>query len=250
MAQVGQLYSFDLSSPNEGNSGVTYSLVNAPAGMTINSQTGVISWTPAANQMQPASFEVAVSDAAGNISTQDVDITVLGELPALPDAYTTNEDTTLTVSAANGVLDNDGDENSGTLAATLVTQPTNGTLTLNANGSFTYVPNANFFGTDTFTYRASDDNDESNVALVTITVNAVNDAPTGVPNSYTVNEDATLNVNAASGVLTNDSDVDPNTTLAATVATQPSHGTLTLNANGSFTYVITGDRVHHRQWRQ
>jgi Ca2+-binding RTX toxin-like protein len=49
---------------------------------------------------------------------------------------------------------------------------------LNANGAFTYTPPANFNDTDTFTYRASDGTAQSNPATVTITVNAVNDAPT------------------------------------------------------------------------
>lgn len=53
-------------------------------------------------------------------------------------------------------------------------------LTLNANGSFTYTPNANFNGTDSFTYRANDGTADSNIATVTI-VNPINDAPTTAP---------------------------------------------------------------------
>jgi VCBS repeat-containing protein len=56
--------------------------------------------------------------------------------------------------------------------------PAHGTLALNANGSFTYTPAANFNGTDTFTYRASDGTLTSNLATVTLTVSGVNDAPT------------------------------------------------------------------------
>ena len=63
--------------------------------------------------------------------------------------------------------------------------PANGTLTLNADGSFTYTPNANFNGTDSFTYQANDGTADSNVATVTITVNAVNDAPVASDDSYT-----------------------------------------------------------------
>ena len=55
--------------------------------------------------------------------------------------------------------------------------PSHGSLTLNANGSFTYTPDANYNGPDTFTYRASDATLTSNLATVTITVSAVNDAP-------------------------------------------------------------------------
>ena len=58
--------------------------------------------------------------------------------------------------AAAGVLGNDADPDGDPLTAVLVSGPSHGTLTLNANGSFTYTPNANFNGTDSFTYRASD----------------------------------------------------------------------------------------------
>src|SRR6185369_13802690 len=112
--------------------------------------------------------------------------------------------------------------------------PASGSLTLNANGSFTYTPNANFNGTDSFTYRANDGTVNSNAATVTITVNAVNDAPVANNDTYTVNEDGTLNIPAA-GVLTNDTDVDGNP-LTAVLVTGPTNGSLTLNANGSFTY--------------
>ena len=62
-------------------------------------------------------------------------------------------------------------------------------MTLNADGSFTYTPNANFNGTDSFTYTASDGTADSNVATVTITVDAVNDAPVAVNDAATTDED-------------------------------------------------------------
>ena len=95
---------------------------------------------------------------------------------AVNDAYSTNEDAALVV-AAPGVLANDSDVDSGTLTAVLVSGPSHGTLTLNANGSFSYTPALNFNGTDTFTYKANDGTLESNTATVTIAVTAVNDAP-------------------------------------------------------------------------
>ena len=78
-----------------------------------------------------------------------------------------------------GVLGNDSDPNGDALTAVLVSGPSSAaSFALNANGSFTYTPAPNFNGTDTFTYRANDGTNNSNVATVTITVNAVNDAPT------------------------------------------------------------------------
>ena len=78
-----------------------------------------------------------------------------------------------------GVLQNDTDIDSApiTVNTSVVTGPTNGSASVNADGSFTYTPNANFNGSDTFTYKANDGSLDSAVATVTITVNAVNDAP-------------------------------------------------------------------------
>jgi VCBS repeat-containing protein len=132
------------------------------------------------------------------------------------------------------VLSNDTDADGDPLTALLVTAPTHGTLNLNSDGSFTYVPATNYSGADFFTYRASDGALNSGVATVTLTITAVNDAPVGVADSYTANEDVTLTV-AAPGVLGNDSDPE-GSALTAALVVGPTHGTLTLNANGSFTY--------------
>src|SRR5204862_7014630 len=102
---------------------------------------------------------------------------------------------------------------------------------LNANGSFTYVPTTNFNGTDTFTYKASDGSLSGNTATVTITMGATDDPPNAVNDTYSVNEDTALNI-AAPGVLGNDSDID-STNITAAVVSDPSHGNLTLNADGS-----------------
>ncbi|CAN5448349.1 hypothetical protein BH20ACI1_BH20ACI1_13150 [soil metagenome] len=96
---------------------------------------------------------------------------------AVNDPYSVSEDTTLNT-VAPGVLGNDTDAQNDALTANLVSSPANAaSFTLNANGSFSYTPNANFNGTDSFTYTASDGSFTSNAATVTITVNAVNAAP-------------------------------------------------------------------------
>src|SRR5204863_151259 len=141
------------------------------------------------------------------------------------DAFSVNEDNTLTV-AATGVLANDTDIDGNPLTTVLATGPSNGTLTLNADGSFSYTPSANFNGSDSFTYRANDGAANSNLATVTITVNPVNDAPVAGNDTFSINEDTTLAVPAA-GVLANDSDVDGNT-LTAVLVSGPANGILTL----------------------
>lgn len=149
------------------------------------------------------------------------------------DSYTTDEDTVLNVSAP-GVLTNDTDPESDPLTATKVTDPSDGSVTLNADGSFTYTPDADYNGSDSFTYKANDGTADSNVATVTITVDPVNDPPVAVDDAYTTDEDTVLNV-AASGVLGNDSDVDGDS-LTAILDTDVSHGVLSLSSDGSFTY--------------
>ncbi|MFC1933482.1 Ig-like domain-containing protein, partial [Chloroflexota bacterium] len=88
---------------------------------------------------------------------------------AIDDAYTTSEDALLSV-VSPGVLGNDVDIDKDSLTAVLVTGSSNGTLTLNADGSFSYMPNPNFNGVDSFTYAANDGQADSNTATVTITV--------------------------------------------------------------------------------
>jgi VCBS repeat-containing protein len=91
---------------------------------------------------------------------------------AVGDTYSTDADTTLNVSAASGVLANDTDPDNDPITAVKVSDPAHGTLTLNPDGSFSYTPVANYNGTDSFTYKASDGKADSNVATVTITVNS------------------------------------------------------------------------------
>src|SRR5439155_9994807 len=94
-------------------------------------------------------------------------------------------------------------------------------------------------GRDSFTYKANDGQADSGIATVSITITGVNDAPVALNDSYTTAEDTTLNV-AVPGVLANDTDVDRDA-LSAVLVSQPTHGSLTLNSNGSFSYVPAGN---------
>ncbi len=174
-----------------------------------------------------------------------VTIVAVNDPPAAAaDGFTTAEDTVL-VQAASGVLANDGDpDSSATLAAALVTPPSHGTLVLNADGSFSYTPAADFNGIDTFAYKAvatygpSDPTVDTNVATVTITVTPVNDAPVARADAFTTPEDTPLSL-AAPGVLAGDTDVD--SALTAELVSGPAHGTVSLNPDGSFVYTPAGN---------
>ncbi|RLC01224.1 MAG: hypothetical protein DRH90_16670, partial [Deltaproteobacteria bacterium] len=155
---------------------------------------------------------------------------------AQDDNYSTSEDTTLNVTALVGVLDNDFDLDGDDLTAVLEDDVDDGTLTLNPDGGFSYIPDTNFNGPDSFTYKANDCTDDSNIVTVSISVSEDNDAPVAVADSYSTSEDTTLNVNAAAGVLSNDSDVE-NDILTAVLEDDVDDGTLTLNPDGGFSYI-------------
>src|SRR5204862_346641 len=213
-------------------------LVSPPShgNLTLNTN-GSFSYVPAANYNGPDSFTYKANDGVADSGTATVSITItaVNDAPvAVNDSYTTAEDTALDL-IGPGERANDSDVDGDTLSAVLVSQPTHGTLTLNSNGSFGYVPAANYNGSDSFTYKANDGQADSGIATVSITISAANDAPVAVNDSYATAEDTALNVTAP-GVLANDSDVDGNT-LSAMLVTNPTHGTLTLNGDGSLVYM-------------
>jgi Bacterial Ig domain/FG-GAP-like repeat/PKD domain len=137
---------------------------------TITEQDTVYTFT----EPETCDVTLTVTDNYGETAKQMVTIHVNHPPVANDDAYTTDVNTPLIVNAASGVLTNDKDaDEDDTLTATLVTDPTQGTLALNTeDGSFTYTPDKDFTGTDSFKYKANDGVDDSNVATVTITVNA------------------------------------------------------------------------------
>ena len=212
----------------------------ANGALTLNAD-GSYSYTPDADFFGTDSFTYTVLDDDGAISnTATVTITVndVNDPPvAVDDSATTDEDTAVSGDVATNDTDVDG-----TLDLTsvvLVTDVANGTLTLNADGSYSYTPDADFFGTDSFTYTVLDDDGAiSNTATVTITVNDVNDPPVAVDDSATTDEDT-----AVSGdVATNDTDVDGTLDLTSVVlVTDVANGTLTLNADGSYSYTPDAD---------
>jgi hypothetical protein len=180
-------------------------------------------------------FTYRVFDGTGNSNT--VTVTLLVDTPptADNDSYDVVEDQAFSASAAQGVLAGDADAESNPLTAVLVQGPTHGTLMLRTDGSFDYTPALNYFGPDSFTYRASDGDQQSAVATVSIAVAARNDAPVAVADAYFGFEGEMITRTATNGVLANDVDVD-NTNLTATLITPPAFGTLLFNADGSLSY--------------
>jgi hypothetical protein len=159
--------------------GLTFT-VNFDAAGDVTS--GLVSGTLPAGFTGPIDIRVTATDRGPGpqLSVTDtftVNVLNVSQAPtAAADIYTTNEDTTLAISsAAAGVLSNDTDPQNFALTAALVTNAANGNVTLHPDGTFVYTPNANFAGTDTFLYRASDGAKVSPDTLVTINVTPVND---------------------------------------------------------------------------
>lgn len=227
--------------PGEGPYNSASLVTNPSKGTLTLNVDGSFTYTANINEQGTDSFTyrvydgVLMSDPATVTFTIDPYVVPNGPPTAFDDSYSVDQGNTLTVSAP-GVLVNDIDPEGQPMTALLVTGPSNGTLVLNSNGSFTYTPNNGFFGTDTFQYRAMDPLPSSLPATVTITVNEItqNFAPVANDDTFVVNEDETLTV-AAGGLMLNDTDQngDP---LTASLVSQASNGTVVVNANGSFTY--------------
>ena len=179
--------------------------------------------------------------AATRLRLDDIGF-ITANVPTVPpptaanDSYSVTKNQPLAVNAP-GVLANDSDQTGGTLTAQLVSPAAHGTVTLRSDGSFTYVPRADFLGTDRFTYQGIDRALSTNIATVSLNVTGPDDAPTSADDSYSIANQGTSPalVVAAPGVLANDADPNGQAITAALVA-PPTHGSLTFQTDGSFVY--------------
>ncbi|MET6998091.1 Ig-like domain-containing protein [Chitinophaga defluvii] len=218
----------------DGNA-LTASLVTAPVnGTVVLNADGSLTYTPNANYngLDSLIYQVCDNGTPSLCDTATV-IFSIGAVNDAPIAIRDNINVTEDIPATGNVLTNDSDPEGDALTASLVTAPVNGTVVLNADGSFTYTPNANYHGLDSLIYQVCDNGTPSlcDTATVIFSIGAVNDAPIAIRDNVTVTED----VPATGNVLTNDSDPDGDA-LTASLVTAPVNGTVVLNADGSFTY--------------
>ena len=148
------------------------------------------------------------------------------------DAYEAVEDTELVVPAGTGILANDTDEEGNTITIVSNTQPENGLLVLNADGSFTYTPDADYCGADSFSYNVTDGIcDEPVSATVSINVACANDCPVAADDSASADEDGSV----AIPVVANDQDIE-NDPLSVGSFANGANGVVTQNGDGTLTY--------------
>ena len=197
--------------------------VDSGNGFVEVSASGELRFTPKANFSGTISFDYEISDGNGGTdSAQEIITVTANNKPpiAVDDSYTTNEDTAVPLNPLLGDTDPDLDEFvvikiNGTSITNGISQMipvNNGQVDVDSAGSFSFVPDSNFFGTVIFSYTISDGNGGTDSAVETITVVSVNDPPSAVDDSYTVNENATIIIDPLAG----DSDPDVGDTLVVT----------------------------------
>ncbi len=222
----------------EGDS-ATYSVETNPSNGTVTiNPDGTYTYTPNADYNGTDSFTYTIND--GNTynatNTYTVTVTVNPVADIANDAVTTNEDTAVTTS----VLANDTFE--GTPSITATTNGAHGTVVNNGDGTLTYTPVADWYGTDTYTYTVTSGG-VTETATVTVTVNPINDAPISTNDSITILEDMDNTADVYT-LTTNDfgtySDVEGDSLAFIRIDSLPTNGTLYLDGDA----VTAGDVIN------
>ena len=209
------------------NTDLTYSLVDGAGHGTVNVDSdGTYSYTPDANYFGDDSFTFQANDGEldSNVATVSLTVNPVNDAPVANDASaSTDEDTPL-----DGILIALDVDNTD-LTYSLVDGAGHGTVNVDSDGNYSYTPDANYFGDDSFTFQANDGELDSNVATVSLTVNPVNDAPVANDDTGTTDEDTPLD-----GILIA-LDVD-NTDLSFSLVDGAGHGTVNVDSDGTYSY--------------
>jgi hypothetical protein len=241
---------------------LTYSLAKqAGHGVAAISPDGAVTYTPNPGFTGPDSFSYRAFDGVEYSFPAKVSVTVLTKPAGGADTYSVTENRSLKIDAAHGVLANDTDPEGDSLTAKLKNDVQSGQLSFNADGSFTYQPNAGFQGWDSFTYYPQDGSTSGDAVLVQIAVVAagVNLAPTVADLSYDMTQDSVLTVSVAQGIVPKASDPENDPIYVEGVGQSTIHGMTYLYKDGSFVYTpvkgFTGDdyfefRVYDSDWNE
>ncbi|MCG9911084.1 MAG: Ig-like domain-containing protein, partial [Flavobacteriales bacterium] len=238
---VVQVGTIDL---NTSLPGQQTSITNAQGTWTVNLVTGNVLYTPAPNFNGTATLPYSICDNGTPLpplcATANLIVTVVAvnDPPvANADNASTNEDTPVTVNVLGNDTDLDGSLVPASVA--IASAPTNGSVSVNpVTGAITYTPNPNFNGTDSFIYQVCDNGTPlpalCDTAVVTITVNAVNDLPNANADFATTAEDTPVNITLTANDNDVDGNIDPTT---VTVTSVPSNGSVSVDpVTGVVTY--------------
>jgi len=213
-----------------------------------------IAITPQAAQLNPDTDGDSIADTADNCPNDanqnqaDSNNNGVGDVcdnppAAFAERITVDEGATATLLDGGGsnVLANDGDTENDSLTAVLDSDVSNGRLTLNGDGTFSYTHNGSETTSDSFSYHATDGSSNSNIVNVNISVIAQNDPPVAVADSMSVNQGSTTDTldSNLNNLLGNDSDAESDS-LTAVIDTDVVNGSLSLNADGTFSYTHNG----------
>ncbi len=205
--------------------------VGAPGHGTATVVGNAVTYTPAANYFGPDSFTYTAGDAGGANGSGTISITVVPQ-PDPPTAVTDVVSVTEDTPTQLAVLANDYDVDGETVSLVSAGSAAHGTTTV-VGDRVLYAPATNYVGPDTFTYVISDPGGSLATGTVSITVTPVNDAPVAFADFYDSNDEVTLTVPVASGLLANDVDDSP---MTVQLVVDAGYGVLVLNQDGSFTY--------------
>ena len=222
-------FSITLSGSDSDGDTLTYNITNDPSIGSITGTGNNLTYTPNANANGSDTFSFTVSDGIATSSPADVFITInsVNDAPlANAKSTSTNEDTAIAINLTGSDVDGD------TLTFNVRTQPGNGSLSGTAP-NLIYTPDANFSGSDSFTFYTSDSEQSSSDATVQIQVNAVNDAPQANGQTLSTDEDTPLPITLSG----NDAEGD---SLTYNVSTQPTNGSLSGTAP-NLTYTPDAD---------
>jgi len=214
----------------DGDGLTVTSASDAPHGTTLVNPDGTVHYAPDANFSGDDSFGYTISDGRGGSDTAPVKVRVQAapDPPiAVDDTATTSEDTATDIA----VLANDSDPDGDALSISGVGAAVNGTPTINLDGTVHFVPVPNVAGDAYFEYAVSDGQGGADSARVFVSLTPVNDPPVAVNDSASTAAGAPVTVN----VLVNDTDVE-GSGLSVASASDPPHGVVTTNANGTITY--------------
>ena len=188
---------------NDTGNSPTSILQSGPSHGILNlNLDGSFTYQPTPNFHGQDSFTYLARDNNGdsNIATATLTVLPINDPPAaIVDTYFGNEGGPTSI-AAPGILGNDTDPDNDTLTAILDSDVSNGSLTLNSNGSFSYTPQNGFFGMDSFTYYVNDGQVDSDPVSVSLIISAINDPPVAVDDSYSTVENSPISISVTSGV--------------------------------------------------